>query len=380
MQIWPFRAIAPLAENHGWLTNVMRSPAAEQRLSLRATPRVDYQLTHNLSAQEYAAAQAMLRNGHQYDVPGWPHGQRVGVVSPGTDVVVSVTHDDAGLTVGSRALLWESSTSFESVVIAATDAGSVTIVSVSDEYTNPQLLPLFAGQAPSGLEVSRSAGGFIQANIRLELTENGLPAAGSYTQYRGIDVLVDKPVVGSGAFSQPFSWELQSIDNKLGIPYYQRALDYPDSLHQMRWRASTRTQKLALRQWLAARRGKQKAFWFSSRNVDLIAPAGVSSVATVLPISPLPGVSDLGRSVFDIEIVTASGAVFYRQILDVVADAGLLNLQMASALGVTLTAGDILRISYLHCVRQNTDRITLNHRDASGSSVSVPLIECPVPV
>lgn len=380
MQVWPFKALSGLRENLAWLTSVVQAPAAEQRMALRAEPRCQYDLAYNFTQRDYSAALALLRSADEFLVPGWPHLQRVGVVAPGVGVVVQVDPVDLYLAAGDLALLWQSSELFEAVTVADVSGGDITLEAVTGSYSSARLMPLYEADAPGGLQASRPAGTVIPAKISMRLRECGEPGAVSYDQYRGIDVLTDTPIVSSGSFQQPFSWALDSFDNRQGTPSYTRRHSYPENALTMRWRARERQHRQSLRQWLWSRSGQQRAFWFSSRSADFVAAYGISAVATVLVVNALPSVVDLGRTSFDIEIVTASGAVYWRQVTAVAFGVSEIQLTLDAALGVALAPGDIRRISYLHCMRFSSDSISANHEAAAGMVVSVPLVECPIPV
>jgi hypothetical protein len=145
----------------------------------------------------------------------------------------------------------------------------------------------------------------------------------------------------------------------------------------MRWHEFTRTAIWDLRKWLHTRRGRQTAFWLSSRGKDLTPAAGISgttiTVFSDIVSRPAP---------FDIDITDTSGNSSYRQVSDSVAGSpvnGRPTVDLTINSTLTLSLPEIKQISYMRCARFDADRIELEHRASAGTAVQVPCIEVPVP-
>lgn len=380
-QIWPFPPRAEMIETLEWLTDVLRAKSAEQRFALRTAPRRTFNFTHLLSDYQYSAGRAMVRaaqGGVGFLVPDWGQLVALGPVSPASEVVLGV--DLSYVDMGDQALLWESSARFERVSISV-DSNGVTVGPVANTYRNARLMPLWPAQAPEGLLNSRAAGRVNEASIAMAVTANNDLSASTYEQYRSLDVMPDCPVVGSGQFEESVGWPVSVFDNSQGMPHYIRQRNVLDERFQMRWHKFTGSDAYTLRRWLHSRRGRQKAFWMSSRGRDFEPAAAVDG--TTVTVFDLDGIAYLGRDqVFDIDITSMSGASYYRRVTATAPGgnlAGRSTVEMTIDSSLTLALADIKRISVLRCARFDADMLLLRHRAASGMDVQVPCIEIPEP-
>src|SRR5690606_36874591 len=94
-----------------------------------------------------------------------------------------------------------------------------------------------------------------------EVIDNQDIAGGSYTQYDDYDMLEDIPLISSplsASIVQPMTMR----DNRTGIIKPLETRGVVEIGDQMRWKPNTMARKWALRQWLHARKGKQKPFWY----------------------------------------------------------------------------------------------------------------------
>jgi hypothetical protein len=378
--IWPFPPQSEMIEELNWVTDVIRSKTAEQRLALRSAPRRVFQLSHLLTDLRYSHAVALIRDAQGADgflVPDWGQSTLLGSVAAGASV--SVSADLSGVDFGDAAILWQSVDSFEAVTLT-TDSSGTTIDTVTGTYTAARLLPLWPADAPEGLSNSRGTARYNQVSIAMELSDNRDLSATPAVAYRSLDVLDDCPVIASGDLSEGAAWEVTGFSNPVGLPAYLRQRSTPDITYSMRWHFFTRSEHYALRQWLHYRRGRQKAFWMSSRGQDLEAAASISG--TTVLVYAFPGLTGLGRTdPFDIEIKTAS-TKYYRRVSAITGGApvdGRATISMTIDSSATVTLSAITRISFLRCTRLNEDRVEFLHQAAGGVAVQVALIEIPPP-
>lgn len=376
--IWPFPPGPELIEELQWATDVIRAKSAEQRISLRSAPRRTFQLSHTLHDHQYSHARSLIREAHGGDgflVPDWGQSTYLGAVAAGSNVPVDLSDVD----IDDTAILWQSADTFESVTLS-TDSGGTTIDTVAGNYTSARLLPLWPAYSPDGLTASRGAARYSRLSIAMETDDNRDLSVTPAVGYRSLDVLDACPVIASGELDESIAWPVTAFDNPTGISRFMRRRSMPDMNSIMRWHLFTRAEQFALRGWLHYRRGRQKAFWMSSRGKDL-EPADNITATTVI-VFALPGLTGLGRTeAFDIEVKTASTS-HYRRVTGLTAGTPVggrstINMTIDSSMSVSLAA--IERISYLRCTRLDADRIELLHQAAGGMSVQVPMIEIPTP-
>ncbi|MFN4063441.1 MAG: hypothetical protein ACK4JA_04540, partial [Parazoarcus communis] len=217
-------------------------------------------------------------------------------------------------------------------------------------------------------------------SIRMDITENTDDAATSYPQYRGHDVMTDCPKIGGGALSEGVVWPVEIIDSQLGRFAAVRERTTPDATFTMRWRVFGACAASSLRAWLHSRRGRQRAFWLSSRGRDFLPADDLVAADTEITVQALPALDALARESFDVELVTTAGAMLHRQVTGWRLDSnGNVVLELAEPIGADIPATAVRRLSWLRCVRFDADRIELTHRAAAGVEVAVPCVEVPVP-
>ena len=379
MKIWPFPPRDGMIESLEWMTDVLRAKSAEQRIAMRIAPRRSFIMEHVRYDYDYSAARTLVRDamgGTGFLVPDWGQSTRIGAVASGASVAVSA--DLSSVDMGDTALLWESVSKYEQVGITI-DSSGVTLDTVANTYTDARLLPLWAAHMPDGLGAQRVGARINQLSVAFQVYENTDLGASTYAQYRGHDIVPSCPVLGDGTLDDSLSWPLSAFDNMTGIPDYLRQRSIPDMQFTMRWHETTRADIYALRQWIHSRRGKQKAFWLSSRGNDFEPAASISG--TTVKVFAVDGLID--RAVpFDIDVTGTNGTSYYRRVTLLsagtpVGGRSTINMTIDSALSVALA--NIKRISEFRCARFDADRIELQHMAVAGVSVSVPCIEIPVP-
>ncbi|MEM6484972.1 MAG: hypothetical protein AAF662_08315 [Pseudomonadota bacterium] len=361
-----------MVESLQWATDIIFTKTSEQRIGLRLQPRRVFNFSHTLSDEVANYSRVLTRNAQGdsgFLVPDWTQTQSVGAISAGSGVVIPV--DLSTVDFGTQALIWESESRNEAVTITL-GAGNVT-ADVANTYANAQIMPLWPGSSPEGLNMSRLGAGNNNLAMGFILSESSDISASTYPQYRGHDVLTDCPVLGGSTFDETTAFSLSGFDNVVGNNVYLRARDLINQVQQMRWHVFERASIYALRQWLHSRKGRLKAFWLSSRARDL---EPVSFSGTTLTVfndvltRPAP---------FDVEVVI-DGASEYRQVTAAASGATIdsratVDLTLDSA----LTGTEIDRISMFYCVRFDSDRVDLEHAAAAGVVVQVPVREVPVP-
>lgn len=384
MIVWPFKPREEVIEALEWNTDVLQSRGEEQRIALRTVPRRVFNLDHVLTDLPYSHARALIRanqGAEGFWLPDWTQAVYVGELEASSAPRIDVADD---LDIGDYAVVWESDTRYEVVEVEA-DSGGYALDALTNSYQRAYFLPAVAAQCPEGISVDRGPGSARYKTTSLSLSfvcaqgrDLAEPVAASY---RGFDVLDACPVAGDGQLEESLAWPLSEFDNGQNAPHYIRERNLPNMGYQMRWHVFTREEKFALKQWLYWRRGRQRAFWMSSRARDLEPAAAVGAVDLVISVFAFPELVGLGRTeAFDIEVKARSGQSLYRRVTGLtggapVAGRATVDMAIDASLGQALQLADIARISFLRCTRLDVDRVELLHRAGAGMAVSVPCIE-----
>jgi hypothetical protein len=372
MRIWPFKPRTPHTEALEWLTDVFEAKSGEQRIGLRRRPRRTLTFAHVFDDEMANYARVIIRNAQAdggFKVPDWTQAKRVGPVSSGTGVSIPASLEN--VYIGDEVLLWDSEYNNE-VVEVTWDSNGVT-GDVANEYGNPYVMPIWPGDTPDGLSLTRLGKSINSASINFILTEAGDLGSSTYPVYRGHDVITDCPILSNSTFDETTSHVLSVFDNRVGDVKYLRRRDLAVQINQMRWHKFTDDDKFDLRQWLHSRMGRLKAFWLSTRGNDLT-PVSLSGTTLTVYNDILARPAE-----YDLEIVV-NGTSYYRQVTNVVAGTDVngrstVDLTIDSSISSDLPS----RVSMLQCVRFDSDRIELEHGAKAGMQVQVPVKEVPVP-
>lgn len=365
-----------MVETVEWATDVFMAKAAEQRIALRQRPRRTFTFTHVLTDYQATYARTLVRNAQGdagFHVPDWTMARDVGAVSSGTGVLIPVDLDS--VFIEGQALLWQSWDKYEVLEIALDsnlDSNGV-LADVESEYTNALMLPLWEADTPDGLSVARVGASLQEVAINYVLTSDYEIAESLYPHYRDIDVITDCPVLAGGTLQESTAWELSTFDNVVGDVAYIRQRDIPEHTFEMRWLKFSPNDVYTMREFLHARKGRQKAFWLSSRGNDFeVVSVSGTTIEVYNDILARP-------AGYHIEIVQ-NGAANYREVTTVAEGAGNAGRPTVElTIDSSVSGSSAERISYLRCARFDADRIELEHTAAAGTMIAVPCREIPEP-
>ncbi len=373
MNIWPFKPRERMTEVLAWLTDVIQTRNKEQRFSQRELPRIEHNLSYFLTVEEYAAAQALIRQNQDFLFPDWALSVSIGFIPAGVAESIPYNLPYAGLDIGDQILIWESSSKYEAVEILDTDSADTYIGDISRDYENARLIPLFTARLPNGLEVSKRAGNNILVSVNFEISKDKDVGPISLPQYRGIDVITDCPVIASENFSEPISWPVDTFDSEVADPVYTTARGMYSYRRMLRWHVRTREALYSLKQLVYSRKGRQRAFWAPSFSRDFRLVQDIGASDTEILVYPPAGILDLGVDSFNIEI----NGIYLRQVTNYQTTYFLgqpvIRFFLDSSLGQAISLG--ARVSMLYLMRFDADRVEFEYVGRVGVSVAIPIIE-----
>lgn len=374
---WPFVPLARMTESLAWLTDALRAYTAEQRIALRSVPEQTFAFEHDFGDHQAARAQALAEavGVGEVGVPVWTEHTRVGAVADGTLTLACDTQ--AQYVAGGWALLWDDDSHCEAVEIDMVNPGEISLVGGPVEsYADAIVCPLLPAFAPDGLKRVRSSGrDDVRASITF-LVDSGADWADESAMllYRGLPVLAAVPVLEDG-LEDSVQRAHREVGNETARVWLVPTTSQTKRSFTMRWDLATRAELWALRQWLHARKGRQRAFWLPTWARDLEPLAGIGAAAMQIRVRAIGWVnaspSEAGDD-RDIMIRTVAGALYYRRVTAVDAGgAGEELLTIDSALGSAIALAEIDRVSFVYLARQSADRIEIEHQAGLGAACSV---------
>lgn len=375
--VWPFMPQTTHREKLEWRTDVIPSFRSEQRLALRPAPRQSLSYKFQLDTFQFSRAKAMSTQwAHRvYGVPVWSELTRVGPISAGATEVVFDTRyadyrDDDIL------LLWESDTKFLAVETLLVSVDRITFkLPLEIGFSNAYVAPLRFGRTLQGMSFKRGPNDLIENESEFLVTENKDLSLTTKVVYRGMDVLLDIPVITSD-ITDRISRPVTLFDNGSGPIMVDVTNGYVRNSTVVSFDVLTREERWALRQWLHSRRGKQRGFWFPSWNPDIISLEDRTSISTSLKVRNM-GFS-LYYGIKDIMVEKTDGTRVFNRVLSSVVDPdGNESLGLELPLGVDLPVSSIQMICFIYSSRFDSDSITISHSYSGRASVSIPSLEVP---
>lgn len=377
--LWPYVPTGDITEVVEWRTDVIRTKSAEQRIQTRPLPRRTWYFNHVWSQDRASAAKALLRTASHFYVPDWTRRIYAGPVAAGTSI--SIAADTIGAMVGQHVALIADERRAEVCEIESVSPGEIVLSEVETARSAPVYYADKASIAAQ-LQLSRGAGQHVLGEIVFTSDVIADIGATDRPQYRGHDIITEPIVIGASEIDETVSWPVETIDGEIGLSAALKDRRLADDRTTMRWLARTPAEKMALKRWIFSRRGKLRAFWRSTWARDLVAASGIASSSTSLTVFLPTGAQQIESVPFDIEI--NGHGLYRRRVLSAAFGADLggrrtIVLTLDASLGVTHSASDLGRISFLRCLRLDTDRIEFLHVIGGVMEVAAPCIEVPVP-
>lgn len=378
MRVWPFMPQSTFRETLAWLTDVIQTKAQEQRLSLRRVPRRTFEYTFLLEKNEWAIAQVLARNSHEpYLVPMWRDIGFVGTLANTTltPVLGATFHATRHYRMGGRVLLWTSNTRYEVRTISIIYPEGRVQFTEPVTIPNAYMAPLVEARLTGPVEAQLSTFDLIEVKATFESTEDlGVNPLQRSTTYRGHPV-VDDPVI-SGTLTESDFRDVEIIDSHTGPVWFGASRAKPTHVSELKWSFLDRESHWEWYRWLFSVRGRWKAFFRPSQNIDFKPIATPSANSTTVYVARTGLTSaDLPAGGFDVVLRTAAGPL-YRGVLSFVPGA----TDTTDALVLSQVYGStspLLGVSFLRFCRLDSDRIEQRFGPGGIVTASAPIVELP---
>ena len=366
--IFPFIPTPDFTETLEWMTDISSTRLGEQRMALRDAPRqsFDYRvyLDNRAHSQYKVLGKAWAHN--QFGVPVWiEHTKGLTIAAGASTIYVDTTIAD--YRAGGVAIIWQSTDAYEAIEIDQVYTDRIVLLrTVINSYSNAFVAPMIFAIAKDGLNIDRIDRTNAFGSVKFMSMENRAYPSTPATVYKGYDVLTD-PNCLVGSLTERMHRPTVEVDNGQGPVVVDTQQDYTNHAQTLGRIATDRASIWALRQWLHYRRGKQKAFWLPSHNLDLVVTAQVTESQTLLETENV-GLGIYGEFPISVRIHTTKGT-FYRDITG------------ASSTAVTIDSPigehapeDFIRIDFMTLVRFNSDKITITYQSGRAAKLNIPLM------
>jgi hypothetical protein len=249
---------------------------------------------------------------------------------------------------------------------------------LGDTYENAWIMPMQRAILPEGMEFTRTPGQDAAATASFLCNDTvDLSDTSPYPQYLGYDVVTNGHYAIDD-LSERIIRPTTQIDNGQGPITVIATQDYTQFARTLGLWTETKEDLWALRQWLHARRGRQKPFWLPTYNQDFTLAATITALTTDIEITGGRALSAYGTFPCDFMMELTDGSVYYRRIVTATtAPGGNTTLSIDSAIGREVTRHQVVLWCFMDLVRFNSDAITLRHRNPYYVDASVPLMRVP---
>jgi hypothetical protein len=363
-----------MVERVSFLTSVLTSSqGAEQRLSLRSTPRRTFEADFLLRGPERTFCDLFMNRlgGGEVTVP--LHWETVTLAQPLTATVSDRIDFDTRLREwqyheGKLAILTGKDARFYEVVeIASVDDEGVTLAA---PVTRPwplgtKLLPLRRAVIDQFGNMAHKTAGVatVSAQFRLVGANPWEPAADPSPTYAGLPVFLEEPNWVDD-LDATLDRDVQLLDTGIGLTYQTDPLLRALMGQAHRWFLPGKERLAAFRDLIYRHRGRQGAFWLPTFKADLRlvnSPPSASSQITVENVGY--GYTQGPQSGRNYIAIKHSTGTLIRRIVSV--SPGLTDaterLNLDAPLGLALSPGLVQRISFVDAARFDTDDFEIVH-------------------
>lgn len=355
---------SPIIERLEWRTDVMLAyDGSEQRIALRQTPRRYFEfgflVTTLLERQKLEAA--IAANGSQsWDLPVWTDSTPcTSTISHGA---VSVAVDTVGrdFVAGGKALLLAANGNSLIINISTLTTTQLNLSSavVGSWPIETAVIPLRTAYLEQNQQISRFTGSAIYGVVRFLCDDISNWSTATETIYRDYPVLTIASN-WSQDITTDYQRKMQIVDFGVGGIYRDDESSLPVFIQSHHFVLDSRQKITDFRKFLYSRRGRLNALWIPTFMPDLTFVA-LSSV--YLDVVNIDYTTLYNQSINrrDIRIELTNGNIYYRRIVASTVISGTVErLTLDSVLGVSVTAADVEKISFMMFGRLDTDAIEL---------------------
>lgn len=367
-----------ITETLAWLTDVMISPSgAEQRRSVRLTPRRSFEFTANPVNEERTFLDLCLEQlgNETWMLPLWHDKARLSTQAEIGDTRLVFDTRYREYVVGGSAILYTDAFDYQVVTITAIDDSGLDVNAIGTVAPQGQeiypLQPAYITNRSGYTSLTNRVG---QAQI--EFTLDG---ANPFDPGDEVFPLLD----GSPVFSTSPNWgdsldfKTNTLDFKVDSTYGRvyRSAEVARAFSSQGWSVASkgRAAQWAVRQMLYRQRGRARDLWMPTFNDDVRLYQDVTATNNLLDIrkigldyigGPKPGRNRLWfPSTGEVSLITGMGTAVAPASERLVLSGGLVHAYPKSTVA-----------SFLDRCRMDSDTITINHQTDSNGTVIVNLV------
>lgn len=360
-----------VTERLSFLTTVLQSSSgAEQRQQVRPTPRRGIEADFLLYGPERAFFDLFANRlgGQEVLIPlYWDIATLTSATVAGTTTRIDFDNTRREFAPGLAILIRDEALTYEVVQIEATDDAGVdlAVATMSAWPVGTLMMPLRRGLIDDMGNVSHKTAGVATVSVQLLLTTANPwePLEDDSPVYGGLPVFLDEP---NWVDDLDVAFDRQTIrlDNNIGLPYQVDLLGRALLGQAHRWFLDGRESLARFRDLIYRHAGRRGSFWLPTFKHDLRLVNGIASTDTEILVSKVgydyTGGPTSGREYIAIK---HAGGTILRKVTSVGAGMapGTERVHLDSAVGLALSRGQVLRISFADVGRFDQDEFEFTH-------------------
>jgi hypothetical protein len=364
-------------------TDILQSESAvEQRRGLLLAPRREFEAPMYVEGRERQLLDLALFGwgSRVWALPIWHDIQLLDVAVPAEALSISCSTEFLDFRDGGLAMLrGESAFASETVEIDIVTLGGLTLKRPTQQAwpVGSRLYPVRSAQLLAQPSLARLTDMAIRADVHFLVVEPcDWPAIMPSTLYRGRPVYEARPDE-SNDLTSTLSRLMLTLDSGSAIPLFTDTASRGFAVLGHRWLELGRPARAALRSFIHAMNGQQRAVWVPTHADDLTLVEQVTAVSTVIDVAYVGytrfASGKPGRR--DIRIELHDGSVYFRRITgSTELGTDIERLAIDAAFGRLVLPGDVMRISWMTCCRFNGDSIEIEHQTDSEGVASCSLV------
>lgn len=376
LPVFSFRANwkEPMSERLAFKTDVLTaSKGAEQRRSLRQTPRRTFEADLLLTGRERSFWDLFINRlgGGEVTVPLYwevvsiPVGLTA-MVSDRIDFDTSYRewpYHEGRLAI----LIRDSALDYEVVEIASVDAGGVDLAAPVERAwpRGTKLLPLRRAVLDQVGDVDQLTASTASVTVQCRLLGPNpwTPAVDDSPVYGGLPVFLSEPNWVE-ALTVQMGREIALLDTEIGLTYQADKLGRALIGQSHRWFLPGREKLAGFRDLIYRHMGRAGAFWLPTFKADLKIAANIVAASAQIEVENIgylyTGGPTSGREYIAIK---HEGGTILRKVLSVIpgTTSATEKLNLDAPVGLDLSTGQVRRISFADTARFDTDEFEIVH-------------------
>lgn len=370
---------APVQERVEYLSSlyVARS-GKEQRARLRNIPRRGLAFrVSTATAQQALGSLIWSRQGETLGVPWWPDAVRFsGTLSQGA-TTIAITTTNRLFAMASMVMVWESPNKCEIQAVESVSSSLVTCSALSRAYTDPLILPVFAGRMEPSQRIRRDTARLAVADVRFAcevMAGDPRPNPPTPTQAYGFEVLPIRPDWQSP--EQRADRILSRFDPGMGPIYIRDRADLSFQSQAFPWFLNGRASVQAFRDFMDRRAGRVTPFWAPTWRDDLTIVQDANSGSSGILIAECGYTSRMFPARARRYLAIRAGdSLILRKVLSASSGEGGETLGLDAPHGVALPAGT--PVSFLVLCRLDSDATEIDWSTTTFGQAETRFVEIP---